>query len=88
MSKELEKAKIVVRKLKNVNERNELGKSIGIVLQALENSIPKEVIEKKINKLDLCIELQKIVNNGQNDNNPEKYYFSKRILQELLEGEK
>lgn len=63
-------------KLKNENDN---------LKNQLKNFIPKEKIKKEIEMIDLCIELQKVVNEGQNDNNPEKYHFSKKILQELLE---
>lgn len=77
MNKELEKAKIVVRKLKNVNERNELGKSIETVLQALENSIPKEVILDKIRERQF--ELQQEYLDFKDD-------IELNTLQDLLEG--
>ena len=53
-----------------------------------KNYIHKDKIRGEIEKINLCIELQKIVNNGVNDNNPEKYYFAKKILKEILENEK
>ena len=50
-----------------------------------KNYIHKAVIKEEINKINLCIELQKIVNYGLNDNNSEKYHFAKKILKEILE---
>ena len=42
-------------------------------------------IKGNIEIMNLCIELQKMCNNGLNDNNPEKYYFAKKILKEMLQ---
>jgi len=35
--------------------------------------------------MDSCIELQKIIKEEENNDNPKKYYFAREVLQELLE---
>lgn len=60
--------------------------AIDTILEEIKNSINKNRIKEEINRLGFCIELQKTLNIEKNDDeDPEKYYFAKKILKELLE---
>lgn len=92
MNKELEEAikkldyyKTILIVVDETGTPNDLAQAIEIVLKALDNSISKEVIEKKIEELDkLIIETQKELGSASKEYTI--YVYQKQVLQELLEG--
>lgn len=75
--------------IENDREHNEIFeediKAIDIILNYINNSISKEVIEKKIEELDkLIIETQKELGSASKEYTI--YVYQKQVLQELLEG--
>lgn len=92
MNKELEEAikkldyyKTILIVVDETGTPNDLAQAIEIVLKALDNSISKEVIEKKLAELDkLIIETQKELGSASKEYTI--YVYQKQVLQELLEG--
>ena len=91
MNKELEEAikkldyyKTILIVVDETGTPNDLAQAIEIVLKALDNSISKEVIEKKLAELDkLIIETQKELGSASKEYTI--YVYQKDILKELLE---
>ncbi len=87
MNKELEKAvEILKRDIRKPLYCGDITivciSDLETVLKALENSIPKEVIEKKLQELDKWIDKGKYANYGMD---PYELKSQRKVLQELLE---
>ena len=89
MNKELEEAIKICNDFVEENKTRKiiLHKAIETVLKALENSIPKEVIEKKIKEYKKDYKTKYDVGFGKNWISKEQQDIEKqiKILQELLE---
>jgi len=82
--KELERLKQENVKINTANQIYiNLIQSMALVIS--QEYIPKQEIKDKIEEMDSCIELQKIIKEEENNDNPKKYYFAREVLQELLE---
>lgn len=84
---ELEKSKEILNKFCEYedsvvlidNALIEIQEAIEAVLQALDNSIPKEKVKKKIDKL------QYLINNGETDYSNADFEYQIDMLEKLME---